>query len=376
MPVIKGDAPMSVTNAAANNVPELSIGIGPAVADSTVADPADHQPLFADARSTLRQRNIQAPITVVPDLSNMEHESLAVAVSIDRSGPNRSTNTTLSRVVMGAPLPRKQQWGETDTEYRLAKFIHWYDQRSRHLLTVFILFIIATVLYFYFAIPAGVGMGITVATQVQPYSHETMLARSHLKYANMLLVMNVTCANGTMIKPSISLDAETIGLFPKHEFTLRFQTMLMHSFALIKHDTEHTLPCVCAPLIGHFFRYVAFRHENGSFMHMINPRIENTTTKNVVRHSQAANFNIPKHFHPIIGNTSDVYVVRHDPLHVTYDSTRNEESTTFTGDLAYCIEECIDAHQGKTIWSKALEQYASGILVNKKHIAQIKQYEC
>lgn len=294
------------------------------------------------------------------------------------SPARKSARGTIWRVVFGAPLVRKRQYDESKMRYRVAQMVHCYSQRSAHLLSLLVFVCVCTLAYFFYAVPAGVAIGIETAPPVHPYSPETMAARDALPYRDLIVVRNLTCAE--RMPNAVELDFEATLLFPQHNHTKAAQLFVWAASAAFLSDVNTSTSCMCAPYLGVPIRGIVVRMSSlGNWTTIINPVVVDAPSSRqvVVRHSQAANFDVPAAFRPLIGGTSDVLLVRNDSLLVERAAVKTSERLVeLRGDAAYCVAECVDYMNNVTIWDRALEQLRRGVKLNAAWASELKQYEC
>lgn len=282
----------------------------------------------------------------------------------------------LSRMLFGRPF-RTMYLDETRNEYWLAWFAHVYEQRYRHVAAIGIILVTAVISYIIYCINSGTAAGLELAAATHTVGRETLRAKSLLNNSDYFYIYSLPCRGNSTLKKLPDFSLLTMRTKPHDELNRDLFGFSIAAERLLQTNDFSRLPCVCAPLVGYQLRTVAYVDESeNSTKILCMPRLRSTGGKMIVRHSQAAHFDIPNTMTPTINGTSDVFIVRSDPLVVhAANSTHDDVEVELSGHLAYCVEECIDTLDGVSIWARALSQLRAGIDVNTRWHA-IEQFDC
>lgn len=299
-----------------------------------------------------------------------------LARSVTPTLTNSDSVSPVTKALFGTPLPRHREFDESPWRYRSAQLAHFYSQRRFHMVALLLAVCALTLFYLYWVIPSGHAIGIQVApAPPSRYSRATTAAWRALNVSDFVVIASPCRAN---LAVSRDVDVEAIHRFPKSDDAMLLFELLLHSESIWASRSAESLPCFCAPQLNISARVILYRDNNDDTQTLLNPRVvaDVSTSREIVRHSQTATVNVPDSYRPTINGTHDVLLLRGDPLVIEHDVDGGTRRTTFSSGLAYCVEECVDLLDGKTIWTKALEQMRDGVDVNRAWAKELKQYQC
>lgn len=299
-------------------------------------------------------------------------------VAVVASKPAAATTATAAPIV-----PIKHRWttlvfghpfrgrlpDETSIEYQVERFSHYFVRWRRAIVGITVLLVTALLLCL--ARPTDER---ALSSELRPYSKETTAARALLNGSASFVVYAPPCVAPTghmrQFNRSRDLCVSCMRANPYADDSRDYALFMRHAATLLAVNSESMLPCVCAPLVGVPINAILCR-----FGSMINARTATTGVNRVVRHTQAAHFNVPDSFARTLNGTSDVLLLRSSAITIEYDSTYNTQLRNFVGAEAYSVQECLDLIEGRSIWTEALrqhEQYPQYAPTND----EIKQYAC
>jgi len=293
----------------------------------------------------------------------------------DARPPSTPWTTRLKRLALGRPF-RRQQLNESAGEYRLAQFAHFYEQRRRVLGAVLFVLLLNLAVYWAYTIStgrAGVELG---RPPPSPYCDETTAARRALHWDMPLPVYLLPCTTwpvGIPLEPSALVDVETVTSNPRHPDVAEVTLFENAARMLFDRRSIAELPCICGPLLGYAQRVVMFRSSSAKsrVSTLYNPTIVNKSLneQRVVRHSQAAWFDVVG-ASTFIDHTSDVELIRPFAVTVRGSDGRSHE---LIDSSAYCVQECMDLLDARSIWDVAVEQAREGHELNAEFLPQLRQ---
>lgn len=303
----------------------------------------------------------------------------------DVRGPNRSDNLfpfayvatrethtepkkSLLLRFFGVRPFRKQYPDESWLEYRAHKCAYYFRAYKRTIIIFCLLFVACTV--FYIARPTSDG-GANIELDIRPFGRETTAARGALNNSELLVVYATTkCSPLTKytkrLQASRDLCVACMRSNPLHEDNRDLAAFAVFASTLMDSNSRQQMPCVCAPALGYRVNMVAMR----STAVLRNAKLIGTPKLDrLVRHSQAAHFDIPDSFLPIQDSTSDAMIIRASTIEVQHETDYGNELITLQDEDAFCMQECLDLLNGDSIWDVALRQK---IAENKG----VHQYKC
>lgn len=284
-----------------------------------------------------------------------------------RDTPAEAKKSLLLRCVAVRPF-RKQYPDESWLEYRAHKCAYYLRAYKTMIIAFCLLFVAYSVLYI--ARPASDGSA-NIELDIRPFGRETIAARALLNSSELLVVYATTkCSPLTKytkrLQASRDLCVACMRSNPLHEDNRDMAAFAVFASTLMDSNSLQQMPCVCAPALGYMVNMVAMR----SMAVLRNVKLVDTSKMDrIVRHSQAAQFDIPDSFLPIHDATSDVLIVRASSIEVQHETDYGNELSTFQDEDAFCVQECLDLLSGESIWDVALRQQ---IAENQG----VEQYKC
>jgi hypothetical protein len=280
------------------------------------------------------------------------------------------------RFILGRPF-RQQQFNETLFEYRVAVFSHFFEQRWRALVALFCVLLLNILVYMAMALSDG-SAGLVIATPPpSPYSAETTDARRALQWPIEAAVYAMPCSRQSNVtrrlQPAALVDLVRLSSDPRHASVADVALAERAGRKLLSTTTASLTTCACAPLLGYALRLLLVLNDSGSTETLYNPRLQLAASADlhVLRHTQAAWFNVQNA--SFVDGTSDVVLVRSAWINVEHSRADGETQVRrYQAAKAYCVAECLELLDGRTIWHTALEQAAAGVEVNAAHLPAIR----
>ena len=307
------------------------------------------------------------------------HVKLNEATVIGRR-PAKAMMSQLKRFLLGRPF-RNRQFAEPAAEYWLAAFASFFEQRRAAIVVGFVALLATIVVYSAVAVSAG-SAGIVLAPPAPPslLSHETQAARRALKWpstassAAPLYAMPCTrLTNATrLLAASREVDVDTLYTSPRHDSVTDVVLAERLGRLILDSGADSMTSCTCGPLLGFPVRVLVTMGDDGKPLVFYNPRLleAESADQRVMRHRESAWFDVVNA--SFVDNTSDVWLVRPAIITLTFDKV-DEQTRKFTGAKAYCVTECLDLMDGRSIWHTALDQARAGIDVNAAHVAAMRR---
>jgi len=224
-----------------------------------------------------------------------------------------------------------------------------------------------------------------IETEVNGSVIDTVIAaRIGMHYGqNIVLLRNSTCD----ASPAERMTCDDFSVLPSTKMTPRQAEIVRMQYQACRylHATLWT-PCVCAPMLGFNYHYIALRvppdeNDGDACLHLFNPTDQYRKHYNALDAVALKEFDVgllvkTEHENYRYNETRGVYqVMRYTRMAIDFE-TKQCKHTLFTVlrqpiVVAQCLQYCLDKLDGIDVRERARMQYKQGVVLNRAYFATV-----